>query len=62
MDWRLLEGVPAEEVRLLLRVARRVDLFGRNEVVFHRHDPADSLHLIPTKSGALRRPRHVAAR
>lgn len=45
MDWRLLEGVPAEEVRLLLSVARRRS-FGRNEVVFHRHDPADSLHLV----------------
>ncbi len=53
MDWRLLEGVPAEEVRLLLSVARR-RTFGRNEVVFHRHDPADSLHLITKGRFAVR--------
>ena len=45
MEWRLLEGVPAEEVRLLLSVARRRS-FHKGEVVFHRDDPADSLHLI----------------
>ncbi len=45
MEWRLLEGVPAEQVRELLQVARRRK-FGRNEVVFHRDDPGDSLHLI----------------
>jgi CRP-like cAMP-binding protein len=43
--WRLIEGIPEEDVRLLLSVARR-RTFGRNEVVFHRDDPADSLHLI----------------
>ena len=45
VDWELLEGVPAEEVRLLLSVARR-RRFARREVVFHRDDPADSLHLV----------------
>jgi CRP/FNR family transcriptional regulator, cyclic AMP receptor protein len=45
MEWQLLEGVPAEEVRLLLSVARR-RRFARKEVVFHRDDPADSLHLV----------------
>ena len=45
MEWRLLEGVPAEEVRQLLSVARR-RTFRKGEVVFHRGDPADSLHLI----------------
>src|SRR5437773_7751951 len=45
MDWGLLEGVPAEQVRELLRIARRRN-FARNEVVFHRDDPGDSLHLI----------------
>jgi CRP-like cAMP-binding protein len=45
VDWELLEGVPAEEVRLLLSVARR-RRFARKEVVFHRDDPADSLHLV----------------
>jgi len=45
MEWRLLEGVPGEEVRRLLSVARR-RTFRKGEVVFHRGDPADSLHLI----------------
>lgn len=45
MEWRLLEGVPAEEVRRLLSVARRRK-FRKGEVVFHQGDPADSLHLI----------------
>ena len=45
MSWRLLEDVPAEDVRLLLSVARR-RRFGRREVVYHQGDPADSLHLV----------------
>jgi CRP-like cAMP-binding protein len=45
VEWRLLEGVPAEEVRRLLSVARR-RRFRKGEVVFHRGDPADSLHLV----------------
>jgi CRP/FNR family transcriptional regulator, cyclic AMP receptor protein len=45
MQWRLVEGVPDEDVRRLLSVARR-RRFARHEVVFHRDDPADSLHLI----------------
>ncbi len=45
MEWRLLEGVPGEDVRRLLSVARRRS-FRKGEVVFHRGDPADSLHLI----------------
>jgi CRP-like cAMP-binding protein len=45
MEWRLLEGIPGEEVRRLLSVARRRS-FRKGEVVFHRGDPADSLHLI----------------
>ena len=53
MDWPLLAGVPAEEVRLLLSVARR-RRFARNEVVFHRRDPADSLHLVVKGRFAIR--------
>lgn len=45
MEWRLLAGVPPEQVRELLSIARR-RTFARNEVVFHRDDPGDSLHLI----------------
>jgi CRP/FNR family cyclic AMP-dependent transcriptional regulator len=45
MDWRLFAGLPQEDVRRLLTVARR-RRFHRNEVVFHRGDPGDTLHLI----------------
>lgn len=45
MEWPLLAGVPPEQVRELLSIARR-RVFARNEVVFHRDDPGDSLHLI----------------
>jgi len=41
----VLAGVPPDQVREVLRVARR-RRFSRNEVVFHRGDPADTLHLI----------------
>jgi CRP-like cAMP-binding protein len=45
MEWRLFDGVPAEDVRAVLSLARR-RTFRRGEVVFHRGDPADSIHLI----------------
>jgi CRP-like cAMP-binding protein len=45
MEWRLFEGIPAEDVRALLALARRTT-YRRGEVVFHRHDPADSVHLV----------------
>ena len=41
----LFRGLPQEEVRRLVAVAQR-RRFSRNEVVFHRGDPADTLHLI----------------
>jgi CRP-like cAMP-binding protein len=53
VEWRLLEGVPPEQVRELLQVARR-RRFARNEVVFHRDDPADSLHLVQSGRFAVR--------
>jgi CRP/FNR family transcriptional regulator, cyclic AMP receptor protein len=40
-------------VRRLLSIARRRP-FSRNEVVFHRQDPADSLHLIRKGRFAIR--------
>jgi CRP-like cAMP-binding protein len=43
--WSVLEGVPPDEVRELLQVARRRS-FRRGEVVFHQDDLADSLHLV----------------
>jgi CRP/FNR family cyclic AMP-dependent transcriptional regulator len=45
MRWKLLAGVPNDEVQRLLSLARR-RRFDRNEVVFHYDDPGDSLHLI----------------
>jgi CRP-like cAMP-binding protein len=45
VEWPLLADLPAEDVRQLLSIARRRS-FDKGEVVFHRDDPADSLHLI----------------
>lgn len=53
MDWRLLADVSEEERRGLLQIARR-RRFARNEVVFHRDDPGDSLHLIKKGRFAIR--------
>jgi CRP/FNR family cyclic AMP-dependent transcriptional regulator len=54
MEWPLLQDVPAEDVRLLLTVARR-RRFGRGEVVYHYDDPADSLHLVSSGHFLVRR-------
>ena len=53
MRWKLLAGVPDEEIQHVLSVARR-RRFARNEVVFHRDDPGDSLHLIVKGRFAIR--------
>ncbi len=45
MEWRLLHGIPPDDVRALISVSRR-RTFARGEVVFHRGDPADALHLV----------------
>lgn len=45
MEWELLAGLPREHGRRMLEVARR-RTFAKGEVVFHRDDPADSLHLV----------------
>src|SRR5689334_2068697 len=45
MRFRLLAGVPEADVERLLVAARR-RRFDRGEVVFHRDDPADSLHFV----------------
>jgi CRP/FNR family transcriptional regulator, cyclic AMP receptor protein len=45
VEWPLLADLPPEDVRQLLAIARR-RTFSRGEVVFHRDDPADSLHLV----------------
>ena len=46
-------GVPEAEAQRLLAVARRRP-FARGEVVFHRDDPADCLHLIAKGRFAVR--------
>ncbi len=45
MEWPLLAALSADERRDLLATARTRS-FGRNEVVCHAGDPADSLHLV----------------
>src|SRR5262249_12246818 len=46
-------GLPETELRRLLAVARR-RRFDRREVVFHRGDPADTLHLVSAGRFAVR--------
>ena len=53
MQWRLLKDVPAEEVRQLVAISRRLS-FQKGEIVFHRGDPGDSLHLVVKGRFALR--------
>jgi CRP-like cAMP-binding protein len=45
VEWRLVADVPPEDVRRLLSIARR-RTFRKGEVVFHRDDLAESLHLV----------------
>lgn len=45
MQWRLFTGIPGEDVRAVLALARR-STYRRGEIVFHQHDPADALHLV----------------
>ncbi|HEX6788778.1 MAG TPA: Crp/Fnr family transcriptional regulator [Gaiellaceae bacterium] len=53
MRFRLLAGVPDADVDRLLAGARR-RRFARGEVVFHRDDPADSLHFVSKGRFAVR--------
>jgi CRP-like cAMP-binding protein len=53
VEFRLLADVPPEDVRALLAISRRRP-FAKGEVVFHRDDPGDSLHLIVKGSFAVR--------
>jgi CRP/FNR family transcriptional regulator, cyclic AMP receptor protein len=45
VEWPLLAELAEDDVQQLLSIARR-RTFDRGEVVFHRGDPADSLHLV----------------
>jgi CRP-like cAMP-binding protein len=53
VEWPLLADLPGEDVRQLLSIARR-RTFQKGEVVFHRDDPADSLHLVAKGRFAIR--------
>jgi CRP-like cAMP-binding protein len=53
VGFRLLADVPPEDVRELLAISRRRS-FAKGEVVFHRDDPGDSLHLVVKGSFAVR--------
>jgi CRP/FNR family cyclic AMP-dependent transcriptional regulator len=53
MEWRLLAGVPRDEIARTLEIARR-RTFSRDEVVFHEGDPADTVHLIESGRAAVR--------
>jgi CRP/FNR family transcriptional regulator, cyclic AMP receptor protein len=53
MEWPILAGIPEDDVRRVLQIARR-RTFGRREVVFHRGDPADTLHLVHSGRFAVR--------
>ena len=53
MEFRLLSDVPPEDVQALLAISRRRS-FAKGEVVFHRDDPGDSLHLVVKGSFAVR--------
>ena len=53
MEWRLLAGVPRDEVARTLEIARR-RTFARDEVVFHEGDPADTVHLIDSGRAVVR--------
>src|SRR3954451_7319988 len=53
MQWPILAGVPEEDARRVLSIARR-RTFDRREVVFHHGDPADSLHLVHSGRFAVR--------
>jgi CRP/FNR family cyclic AMP-dependent transcriptional regulator len=53
MDWELFSEVPQDAVRAVLTIARR-RTFSRGEVVFHRGDPANALHLISSGRFAVR--------
>jgi CRP-like cAMP-binding protein len=53
VEFRVLAGVPADDVRAFLAMARRRP-FQRDEIVFHHGDVADALHLITKGRFAVR--------
>lgn len=53
MQWQIFAEVPPATVSELMRLARR-RTFKKGEVVFHREDPAESMHLIARGRFAVR--------
>jgi CRP/FNR family transcriptional regulator, cyclic AMP receptor protein len=53
MEWPIFAGLPQEDVQAVLAVARR-RTFSKGEIVFHRGDPGDSLHLVVSGRFAVR--------
>jgi len=53
VQWRLLEGVSAEDVERLVAVSQHCT-FRRGQVVFHAGDEGDALHLVSTGRFAIR--------
>jgi CRP-like cAMP-binding protein len=53
MEWPIFAGLPQEDVQAVLGVSRR-RTFSKGEVVFHRGDPGDSLHLVVSGRFAVR--------
>ena len=51
--WDLLGGLSDDDLRQVIASSRRLS-YARGEVVFHRGDPADTLHLIHTGRYAVR--------
>ena len=45
MEWKILEGLPDEEVRRIIAGTRR-RRFARGETLFHEGDPGTTLHLV----------------
>jgi CRP/FNR family cyclic AMP-dependent transcriptional regulator len=53
VQWKILEGLPDDEVRRVIASARR-RRFARQEVLFHEGDPATTLHLVAKGRIAIR--------
>lgn len=53
MEWTIFDGVAEADVQQVLSIARR-RRFAKGEVVFHAHDPADTIHLVERGRFAVR--------
>ncbi len=53
MRWAIFDGVAEADVQQVLSIARR-RRFAKGEVVFHAHDPADTIHLVERGRFAVR--------